>query len=148
MGVFLLAQKLNFLTVHSSNKYLLSIYYAQGTVLVTGEAAMNEIAKSLSSKILYSSRERQTRMYNHKIISDKSKPMKTIKLDNGMQKDWGRGYFRHVREGFSEEKPFELRPEGGEGPASRNSGCKGRNREVSIFRLEPSEPEERDDGGM
>lgn len=108
---------------------------------------MNEIAKSLSSKILYSSKEGQTRMYNHKIISDKSKPMKTIKLDNGMQRDWRRGYFRHVREGFPGEKPFELRPGGAEGPASGNSSYKGRNRGVSIFRLEPREPEERDEGG-
>lgn len=53
-------------------------------------------------------------------------------------------YFRQIRESFSKEEPFGPKLEGREGPARRNSKCKGpvvEREKFGILWLELNEPE-------
>lgn len=53
-----------------------------------------------------------------------------------------RSYFRQIRN-FSKEEQFELKSEGQEGPARRNSKCQGpavEREKTGIVWLEPNEP--------
>lgn len=52
-----------------------------------------------------------------------------------MHRDWMSSYFRQITESFSKEEPFEPKLEGREGPARRNSKCKGPVAETSVVVL-------------